>query len=656
MSGLERENTGLSPDKKPSLPSTWEEVCRREIFFNDKRLAEFPEKFLHFYHTQVENPDHKMKNYMDDILKSARENYSPEDAENIIKMYVFSCVLTQNNERKGKYGESQQFRKNEYDSQHNPLPAYVHPTRMLVAALNEKPSADLAAVPNEPSKKKKGVNAITAMAIAGHDLVEDCEMTIHYTDDQGNQIESLITGKKIGKTTGINDLIKAEFPDIGNRVTNQIDAVTKYEQFPLDFEKAMNLSGLKLFLYSKLLPRRGTSTMTRKEKDSADKDIEKAIASIYKIRAVPHTHYQDQWKLLNSADPDFQAKRDALLDEYYQDIVSGIYIKCRDTLDNSKGLSKASQIRARQLATLARLVGFYEISNDLMIMLAQQKETPFKEDSALAGIAATLTKKQRETYNTQLQNFFFKDGAEDNIGIPTSVETGLRIAFSDENTDSSPDAAVPQAIITVPSRSMDTLLYNLETYINRDEFKSIIGESGELTYRVYGGILEKATRIWGREGFMVRIVGKDKKTVFYLRFVDDKPRLSDYIMQGRNPTDEKSPEESIFRRTPLLNESVSMEQKLLHAALFYLYPQYLKDFKPQKGPFSNLYIVVFDTGFTTIKGLQSAEKINKLLGLGLKNPVIKEFQEENGEIIDLEKDPKFTPKLPIIRLTEQQTH
>ncbi len=652
MSSAEQSIPPLSHEQKAPFPQSWEEVCRRENLFTDRRLAEFPEKFLQFYEAQTQNPDKTMKLLMDSVLTSARENYSLADAENIVKMYVFSCVLTQNNERKGKHGESQQFRKSEYDKNGELLPAYIHPTRMLVAALNEEPTDDLTADPNVASQKKKGVNAITAMAIAGHDLIEDCEMTVRDTDIQGNEIETVITGKKMGKTIWIGDLIKAEFPEIGDRVTTQIDAVTKYDSYPAHFPKAMNQSGLKLYLYTKLLPRRGTSNMSAKEKDSAVLDIEKAIASIYKIRAVPHTQYQNQLDAISPTDPDFQSKKDKILDEYYQDIVSGIYIKCRDTLDNSDGLSKASQIRARQLATLARLVGFYEISNDLMIMLAQKKDPPFEQDRALAGIAATLTKERRKAYNEQIQKFFFQDSVEGNIGIPTSVETGLRIAFSDENTDSSTDAPVPQAIITVPTNSINTIMHNLESYINREEFKAIIGETSDLTYKVYGGILEKATRIWGREGVMVRIVGKNEKTVFYLRFVDDKPRLSDYIMQDRINSEEKSPEESIFRRTPKPNKSVPLEEKLLHASLFYLYPQYLKDFKPAKGPFSNLYIVVWDTGFTTIEGLQSAEDINSLLGLGLQNPVIKEFHEENGNIID----PKHPPLLPIIRLAERRQH
>ena len=90
MSNSEQEKPPIHQENKSRLPQSWEEVCRQEKFFTDTRLAEFPEKFLQFYQTQVENPDQKMRDDMDTVLKSIRENYSPEDAENIVKMYVFS--------------------------------------------------------------------------------------------------------------------------------------------------------------------------------------------------------------------------------------------------------------------------------------------------------------------------------------------------------------------------------------------------------------------------------------------------------------------------------------------------------------------------------------------------------------------------------------
>lgn len=623
----ERLNHGIQEEKIRPINPFWEEFWNQEQLFTDPRLQGFPDLFKQFYINQTKNRDPSMQELMDSILKAAYSNYSPEEAHQILKMYMFSCVLTQYNESTGKKGETMTVRKKEKDKFGNPLPAIVHPSSMLIEAMNES-SAN---VRTNRNNSKKGVDAVTAMAVSGHDLVEDCRMSVEYNDETGKSKKESISGRTI------LELIRIEFPEFSEEVVDAIDSVTKYENLPPGLRKLIDESTLKAYLEQLLLPKAGRSNLSADEKNKMQKEITKAISSLFKARST-HLLAFFQGRQMNDVISNTEkTEESALRLKYFQGVVRSIYIKILDAVNNAKtGISVASQIRARQLATLARILGFYKQSDELMYLLADLKDNPFPQDKKIASNPEENDSLYRTQFNAFFENFF-----KDQIGVDISVYIGPRIAFPEEGTVE----PVPQAIMMVPSENFTDVFTFMERNTHNSELGRIIGTKPPFTFEPFEGILEKTTRIWGREGVMLRVLNQDNKVVFYIRILEDKPLLSEYILNGYNPQD-RSPEEKMFK--PLKTINVPADIRLLHAGLFYLNPEALREIKFERGPFKHLYIIIWDDGFTTVTGLPNAKTLCRELGLDYSHPVLTNFENGNGHEID----PKNPPALPILRLRE----
>lgn len=561
-----------------NFPRSWESFLE-QLHFSDPRLVAFPKLYKQFYNEQLAKEDQTIRTMMDRVLHLAQAQYSPQDAEEICRFYVFSTVLTQKNEVLSSSGRDQTVRKIEKDSEGNPQPTIKHTTEVHLEgyALGEY-----------------GVDLATAMTLKGHDLYEDCGM--YAIDQKGNK-----TDQWIGKESLI-DLIKAEFKE-GEKVSHSIVAMSKYDTIPEHIQTTLQDS----LLYQCLMDSVQGSEKLYHLSEEQQRDIIKSITSILRLRIEDYQRYQE------SGD----------IDEYLESITRNLFAKCIDISKNlTTGVSYYSMLRARMMATLARVLQL-EVSNDIMHHLALQSHDVLFENLQNKALAEQLEKKGRIQSMNQKAEALIQEVCNISVG----ANTGYRISFLDEAINAQ-DQPVPaaQILVEVDPENFDNLLACVPELIQHPTLQVLAGSSAELSVEQYSGVLQKIMEVVGRRNRMFEIkekVGEGRELVkLYIRVVEKKPYMWQRILQKGNGR-ESSPEDILFA-PPLDSENAI--QKFLNMQLLLFNAEYLK------GKGDQIAVLIWEGGVTTCRTIQELRTLSHTLGITEEEFEFVELMDEDSKI------------------------
>ncbi len=509
----EQESKTLPPLENVN-PESWIEALPF-IVYKDERLSGFQDLFLQFYNQQSLKGDQTVRRTMDVALRCFFDQYEVGEAIELSRFYVFSTVLTESNERRGKNGQLKTERKNEFDINGIPFPTVMHTTRVMKRGLNLQ-KYDIDGNP----EGKKGVKPVTAMKMNGHDLYEDCSMTV-----AGVRIE----------TDVLVDIICSEFLE-GKRIAHSIIGMTKHEQLPPEIESAV-LKSLLFECMVGFIPEnalKDEASITINNKVIAQKhydDIMKTITSLLRLRLEAYGRY----------------KEDGDLREYLDEILDNIISKGFDVLDNlPTGVSFFSELRARMIATLFRVLLLKE-SDEIMQLLALQTTDPLFENLKNKSLAEAFQQPHlQEEMNKNMQDLILEQ-----FGISVRAATGFRISFLDEvvSSDDMPEA-VAQILVEVNPEDYDNLIEKLSLLAGTDQMRKLANSVHPLILEKYSGVLQRIIHVLGRRNSMFEIkeVYEDSTlsdVKLYIRVVEKQPYLWTRVLQGEE-NNFSSPEEKLL--------------------------------------------------------------------------------------------------------------
>ncbi len=598
-------NECLMPEK-----SLWLEFIKT-VHFEDPRLVSFPTLFRNFYEEQLQNPDTTLIELIDDVITKAYSQYSEAEAYEICKFYLFTSVLTQYNEKRDTKGNLKTQRKNEKDINGIPFPTLIHPTRVMHKGL------DLQAVDiNGKSKGKRGVKPYVTSVLCGHDLYEDCSITI--VDDKMPEEHKLEKDELLS-------VIRNEFVD-GVLIANSIVAMTKYEDLPAEMEKEVQES-LLMKVMLRYIPEEenvGNNAVKVNDRLISKKqydDIMKSTTSILRLRLDAYQRYIDK--------PDIS---EADIEAYIDEIVVNLYTKIGDIVDNTQtGVSFFSEVRARMMATIARVL-MLEASNDIMHNLAlHSKDALFEnlQNKELAQLFEQPDYKEKmdEGMRTLIKKYF---------DIDVQATTGYRISFIDEaiNADDPPHA-VAQILLEVDPSKYDQLVARLSLLTGIDDFRSLLKTEKGLIMEKYNGVLQNIIAALGRPNSMFEVKefgseGISKDVIQYIRVVSKEPNLWERMLRDKYKI--SSPEEKFFAPPSDLDTAL---QKYLYMQTLLLNAEALKDQK-------RVYVLISDKILTTCE-CETREEFNELctsLGITEETYCLVELMNPR-RIIDWEAPPEY---------------
>lgn len=579
-------------DECLSLPNSWEEFLAI-VDFSDPRLVAFVDLFKNFYHVQQEKKDPTISHMMDEAFAQIYKLHGSDDAYEIARYYVFVTVLTQHNEVLGSNNRDQTVRKKEKDSEGEPYPTIKHTTEVFLNGLT---------IDGEP------VDPATAMTLKGHDLYEDCGMYV-----RNAQLES--TAEWIGKET-LLEITSNEFK-YGKDVAMALVGMSKYDQTPHMIEEA----SIHSLLYS-CLDDSITSAYKKEGKldnlymepklwEKHHEDIMKTITSILRLR------YESYLEFEQTGDRE----------QYLTSIVRNLYSKCVDIAANLPDVSYAGKLRARLMATLARVLQL-DISNSIMHKLALSTEDALFDNLQNKPLAEKLNETDfRKKKNQQLEKYF-----EDHFGMLVKANIGYRISFIDEAESAKDDPyAAFQTIVEVSSNDYDNLIEQFKVKLNSPDMQAFVEGDGELEAEEFSGVLQRIIHVLGRKNCMYEIKDRTKAVKHYIRIIEkseDKPYMWERILLNR-PERVASPEDKFF--SPPL-DSTKAVQKLLNMQLMLFNAEYFKD--------KNIASLVWKDGVTTCASMQEVHELCDQLGLTEGEYEFIELMDE-GKKIDWQSNPNY---------------
>lgn len=556
-------NMAVVDDVELSLEkSSWLAFAER-VAFADQRLSSIPTLFKTFYEEQLQNPDTTLLNLIDGVLIKAYSQYSEEDAYDICRFYLFATVLTQFNERKDKRGNLKTHRKSEIDSLGRPYPTIIHPTRVMHNGFDLQTTNV-----KGDSQGIKGVKPYILKVLVGHDIAEDCEITI--------QDEKSATNQKL-EGEELLHIIETEFID-GSRIRHSVNSLTKYEELTPEMENTVHDSLLMKYMlwYIPETQDGGDDVVTVGERSISKKqydDIMKSITSLVRLRLDAYGRY------IETGDTE----------AYMDEIAVNLYTKICDIVDNTQtGVSFFSEVRARMIATIARVFMLDE-SNDIMHNLALQSKDALFENLQNKELAQLL---EQPNYRISMDQGI-ESLIRQQFGIDVKATTGYRISFIDEVV-SAEDAphAVAQILIEVDPEHYRDLVENLSLLVGIEDFRNLLHTSQGLVIEKYNGVLQNIIEALGRSNTMFEVKemhdGEIAKNVIqYIRIVSKEPDIWGRMLQNRY--EKKSPEEKFF--APPAHPATAL-QNYLDMQLLLFNAEALKG---QNG----IYVLVSDSILTT---------------------------------------------------------
>lgn len=551
------DDVEISSEKSPWL------AFAERVTFADQRLSAFPKLFKTFYEEQRRNPDTTLLKLIDGVLIKAYSQYSEEDADDICRFYLFATVLTQCNEKRDKKGNLKTHRKSEKDIYGNPYPTIIHPTRVMHNGFDLQTTD----VKGEP-QGIKGVKPYILKVLVGHDIAEDCEITIQ------NEMSS--TNQKI-EGEDLLDIIETEFID-GRRIRHSVNSLTKYEELTPEMENTVHDSLLMKYML-RYIPEAqdigddvvsvGDRRISKKQYD----DIMKSITSLVRLRLDAYGRY------IETGDTE----------AYMDEIVVNLYTKICDIVDNTQtGVSFFSEVRARMIATIARVFMLNE-SNDIMHNLALHSKDALFENLKNRELAQLL---EQPNYRISMDQGI-GSLIRQQFGIDVKATTGYRISFIDEAINAEdPPQAVAQILIEVDPEYYEVLIENLSLLVGVEDFRNMLQTPQGLVIEKYNGVLQNIIDALGRSNSMFEVKEMvdgniEQEIIQYIRVVAKESDIWERMLQNRY--EKKSPEEKFF--APPAHPETALQNYLDMQLLLF-------NAEALKGN-SEVYVLISDNKLTT---------------------------------------------------------
>ncbi len=463
----------------------WEDILT-VITFKDQRFSQLPDLMKQWLATEGAC----LKPKLDEALRLARDNYTPEEAEEIIKSLILGCVLTE-------------FR---YDDEGTQMPFPKRKTEKISTADGSEIAAPSYnhALTVCIDNMKLGVNGRVAAASPIHDVAED-------------SILKSAEGEHI-KGNDLLDIISTEFEQ-GKDICALVDAVTKFEKISEEMDRIIKSH----CLYKNMLQRMEDKGIQGQMLENLKESVMKAISSMLKVNL----------SLLEYTKGDTE--------KYVTMVAEAYTLKGQDINNNlsTPGTKYPIRLRDRIFATYLRLM-FSPLADEIMIKMAKN----YGDDTIFDGLDAGRIVEAQSPDNRQRLKQGSIEFFQKQFGVlikDKNINIGVPILYADEGHPS----PVGQVMCFCSKSEIIGIRQGIEANNVSENLAEFIGEQpGDVHLEIFNGIIENISNLFGRDGIMIRVV-KNEKDVLLIRIVEDLPVMAEYALKNRDQT-RKAPEEKFI--------------------------------------------------------------------------------------------------------------